>query len=43
MNNATPSYLEAIAKKMPDNIKKSKYGKSFFEILKRNKKDVTQN
>ena len=43
MNNATPSYLETIAKKMPENIKKSKYGKSFFEVLKRNEKEITLN
>ena len=40
MDNANPSYLDTIAKKMPENIRNSKYGKSFFRILKRNKKEV---
>lgn len=40
MDNANPSYLDTIAKKMPENIRNSKYGKSFFKILKRNKKEV---
>lgn len=42
MRNASPSYLDTIVKKMPDNIKKSKYGKLFMEILKKNKKEISQ-
>lgn len=40
MDNANPSYLDTIAKKMPESIRNSKYGKSFFKILKRNKNEV---
>ena len=36
-NNVNPSLLDTIAKKMPDNIQNSKYGKSFFKLLERNK------
>ena len=38
MANANPSYLDTIGKKIPDIIKNSKYGKSFYKILERNKK-----
>ena len=40
MSNASPSYLDTILKKMPNKIKKSKYGKSFIEILKKNRKEL---
>tara|TARA_B110000444_G_C18836186_1_gene596097 strand:+ start:1042 stop:1764 length:723 start_codon:yes stop_codon:yes gene_type:complete len=43
MNNANPSYLDTIAKNMPDNIMTSKYGKLFYDVLERNKKLVNQN
>ncbi len=37
-----PSFLDTIAKKMPINVKKSKYGKSFFKILERNKLELNK-
>jgi hypothetical protein len=36
-NNVNPNFLDTISKKMPDNIKNSKYGRSFFKLLERNK------
>ncbi|MBQ22544.1 MAG: hypothetical protein CMD32_03970 [Flavobacteriales bacterium] len=39
-SDANPNLLDTIAKKMPDHIKSSKYGKAFFEVLKKNKKIV---
>ena len=38
MSNANPDFMDTIAKEMSDDVKKSKYGKLFFEILKRNRK-----
>ena len=39
-SDANPNLLDTIAKKMPDHIKSSKYGKAFFELLKKNKNIV---
>jgi len=39
-SDANPNLLDTIAKKMPDHIKSSKYGKAFFEVLKKNKNIV---
>ena len=38
MSNASASYMDTIATKMTDDVKKSRYGKLFFEILERNRK-----
>ena len=38
MSNASASYMDTIAMKMTDDVKKSRYGKLFFEILERNRK-----
>ena len=41
-SDANPNLLDTIAKKMPDHIKSSKYGKAFFEVLEKNKKIVEE-
>jgi len=41
-SDANPNLLDTIAKKMPDHIKSSKYGKAFFKILEKNKKIVEE-
>ena len=38
MSNTNPDFMDTIAKAMSDDVKKSKYGKLFFEILERNRK-----
>ncbi|MBL30504.1 MAG: hypothetical protein CMC81_04640 [Flavobacteriaceae bacterium] len=38
MSNANPGYMDTIAKEMTEEVKKSRYGKLFFEILERNRK-----
>lgn len=41
-SDANPNLLDTIAKKMPDHIKSSKYGKTFFKILEKNKKIIEE-
>ena len=38
MSNANPGYMDTIAKEMTEEVKKSRYGKLFFEILEKNRK-----
>ena len=42
LNDANPKFLDSIYIKMPEQIKQSKYGKEFFEIIKRNKKILNE-